>query len=433
MTTSTTWQRRTGLVTSSRGHADRAVALLEETLVLAFVESEPETPEAVTITVAADEQDRVAVVDRDGTEVVPGPTLAALAESLAEACDGRVAFDDVAGGVVEEPLEEDPRDPFDPEIDVVSAYVPDRAVVHTRAGVEDLTALATVLDMPILAAPHRDGHLVLVTDGPALSAVEWPEALKPALVLEEGAAYPAVAVVDGGTVHLHTWDTDVVLVPRGADLDPAVRAFADATLGTGALIELIARLVPEVGRAVLRAALDGSQAGPAALIAALDLPPELVGYLGHGAGAPILDGARTFQPDRRGQVWARAVSGAVNDASVQMSESVRERTEHMRERAELMRERADAARVRAESAFDAAETFTEEVVVPIRQSWWTPAVAGVEVAAAGLVLYRAGRGARAGTGTSAGERVLAIAGALLLVDAVVNTVVFVVPRLKKDL
>lgn len=431
MTTPTTWQRRTGLVTSSRGHADRAVELLEDAFVLALVESEPETPEAVTLTVAVDEQGRVAVVE--GAEVAPGPTLAELAASLAEACDGRVAFDDVSGGVVEEPLEDDPRDPFDPEIDVVSAYVPDRAVVCTRAGVEDLTTLATVLDMPILAAPHGDGHLVLVTDGPALSAVEWPESLKPALVLEEGAAYPAAAVVDGAAVHLHTWDTDVVLVPGRTELEESVRAFADATLGTGALVELMVRLMPEVDRDAVRAALDGAQAGPAALVGALGLPPELVGYLGHGAGAPILDGARTYQPDHRGQVWARAVSEAVNDASVQMSESVRERTEHMRERAELMRERADAARVRAESAFDAAETFTEEVVVPIRQSWWTPAVAGAEVAVAGLVLYRAGRGARAGTGTTAGERVLAVAGALLLVDAVVNTVVFLVPRLKKDL
>lgn len=426
------WQRRSGLVTSADGRADRARGFLDGALVVALVETEPEEPDAVMITVATDAAGRVAVLDDDRTAVTAGPDLTALAEALVETCGGQVIFDDLVVGPEIEPPD-DPGDPFDPEIGVDSAFVPDRSVVYTKAQISHLAALATAIDLPILTAPHRDGQLVLITDGPALSAVDWPEALKPALVLEQGAAYPAVAVVDGEAAHLHTWDTEVVVVPSDPASAGTVRPFADAVLGTGALVGAIAGLLPDADPDALRAAIDGADGGPGRLVAALGLPGELEGFLSRAADVPHLEGAKILQPDGFSQVFVRAVT----DASAQMTGSVREHSELMRERAEqraeLMRERAEAARVRAESAFDAAETFAEEVVVPIRQSWWTPAVAAVEATVGAFALHRAGRGSRGGTGTTAGERVLAVGGVLLLVDAVVNTVVFLAPRLKRDL
>lgn len=437
------WQRRSGLVTSPDGRADRARGFLDGALVLALLETEPEEPDAVALTVATDAEDRVAVLDDDRTTIVPGPPLSELALALVEVCGGQVSFDELVVGEVTE-QHDDHSDPFDSEIGVDTAFVPDRSVVYTRAQASDLTALATAIDLPILTAPHRDGQLALITDGPALSAVEWPDALKPALVLEQGAAYPAVAVVDGDDAHLHTWDTDVVVVPSDPALVDLVCGFADEVLGAGALVTAIGRVLPDADRDAVRAAIDGDGAGPDRLVAALGLPGELAGFLDRTSELPNLEGAKILQPDGFGQAIARAVT----DASTQMSESMREHTEHVRERAEhraelmreraehraeLMRERAEQARVRAESAFDAAETFTEEVVVPIRQSWWTPAVAAVEATAGALALHRAGKGARVGTGTTAGERVLAVGGVLLLVDAVVNTVVFLAPRVKKDL
>lgn len=430
-----TWRRRSGLVTTANGHAGRTSGFLEGALVLALVESEPDNPDAMTVVVATDDEGRVAVLDDSQSEVIAGPLLDDLVQALAEATGGQVTFDEIVGGEEIEPPD-DPSDPFDPEIEVVSAYVPDRSIVFTRGGIDDLVALATAIDLPVLAAPHAGGQLVLITDGPALAAVEWPEGVTPALVVEQGAAYPAVAVIDGGAAHLHTWDADATVVPAAPELAPVVSAFVDATLGTGALAEQVVALLPDADPARVRTAIEGSGAGPARLVTALGLPEGLVGFLSHGADFPDLDGAHVVQPESMGHAFARAMTDAQAQMTVSVrehTEQMRERAEHMRERAEQVRERAEAARVRAESAFDAAETFTEEVVVPIRQTWWTPAVALVEAAGAGLLLRRAGRGARAGTGTTAGERVLAIGGILLLVDAVVNTAVFLAPRLKRDL
>lgn len=423
----TDWQRRSGLVTGTGGRVDRARGFLEGALVIALLESEPDNPDAVAITIATDAEDRVAVVDDARTAITGGPTLTELAEALAATCGGEVFFDDVVFG--EDEPSEHSSDPFDPEIDIDAAYVPDRAVVYTRATLGQLGSLVSAVDMPVLVAPHRDGHLVLVTDGPALSAVDWSDALKPALVVEEGAAYPAVAILDGDAAYVHTWDLDVLQVPSEPAAAAIARDLADATLGVGGLTAQIAALLPEADATAVRAALETAGSGPAELIAALGLPADLVGYLAHGADLPTLEGAKVLQPDGFGQAFARAVT----DAQAQMTESVREHAEQVRERAEIVRERAEAARVRAESAFDAAETFTEEVVVPIRQSWWTPAVAAVEATAGLLLLRRAGRGARLGTGTTPGERVVAVVGSLLLADAVVNTIVFLAPRLKRDL
>lgn len=420
------WQRRSGLVTSTAGRADRARGFLEGALVISLIEIEPDNPDSVVVTVATDADDRVAVVDEDRRAVTSGPTLTELAEALAAAC-GYVMFDDLVAG--EEDESEDPSDPFDPEIDVVSAYVPDRSVVYSRATVDELGALASAIDMPVLVAPHHEGHLVLVSDGPALSAVDWSDALKPALVVEQGAAYPAAAIVAGDSAYVHTWDLEVTMVPSEPAAAAVAKDLADSVLGIGGLTTHITALLPEADTAAVRAALETNGSGPADLIAALGLPEVLVGYLAHGADTPDLPDAKILQPNGFGQAFARAVT----DAQAQMTESVREHTEQMRERADHVRERAEAARARAESAFDAAETFTEEVVVPIRQSWWTPALAALEASAGALLLRRAGRGSRLGTGTTAGERVLAVGGILLLVDAVVNTAIFLAPRLKRDL
>ena len=64
----------------------------------AVVETEPEYPDVVTLTLAVDQQDRVAVVDDARTAIVAGPSLLELAERLAEACDGHVVFDEVVVG-----------------------------------------------------------------------------------------------------------------------------------------------------------------------------------------------------------------------------------------------------------------------------------------------------------------------------------------------
>ncbi|MFV0427187.1 MAG: hypothetical protein ACK5KU_09160 [Beutenbergiaceae bacterium] len=419
--TSAPWRRRAGIVLSPDGRAELAREFLNAAKVIALVESEPETPEVVGVVLAVDPQDRVAVFDTADGTIVAGQSLTDLCESVANACSASVMFEDVSVGV-EQDLPDDPLDPFDQELDVGSAFVPDRAVVYTRAPMGELGAFARAVEMPVLAAPYLDGHLIVVSDGPALAEVDWPDTLKPALVIEQGAAYPAVATIGAQASHVHTWDADIARVPSGPKVGDAVAAFCDTTLGTGALVSELMSMLPSVEPTAVRNAIESDGGGPARLIEALGLPEALVGYLGHGDELPALDQARVVNPDGLTKVFARAVT----DAQSQMTESVRETTEQMRER-------ADAARVRAESAFDAAETFAEEVVVPIRQSWWTPGVATVELGLGVLAIRRASRGIRAGGKSTTGARLLGVAGAALLVDAVVNAVIFLAPRIKRDL
>lgn len=433
------------MVTGHPDAADRIRGFLDGAGVVAVVEHGPEDPGRVGVTVAVDAEQRVAVVPDAGAdgEVTAGPALPELADVLARTVDGEVAFDGgITAGGADEPSEDADEqdgdadadaDPFHPEIDVSAAFQPDRAVVLVKAEASDLAALATAVGVPVVAAPYLDGQLVLVSEGAPLTVVDWPASVQPALAVEQGAAYPSVAVVSDGCVHRHTWDTRVVVVPEaGAE---ALTAFVDSTLGTGALVRGIMSLVPSAEPTGVRAAIEGPRAAPDRLVAALGMPVEASEFLRHDGGLPPLPGAHVHRPDGIIDEWARAVSDAVTDASVQMSESVRERGEHVREsvreHGEQVRERAEAARVRAESAFDAAEAFTEDVVLPARRSWWTPAVAATELSLGVLALRRATRAARGGPPSTAAERGLGVVGSLLLVDAVVNATIFVVARARR--
>lgn len=437
--TSHSWRRRSGVVFGADGTIDRARDLLAATAVVAVLESDPEAPDAITVTVAVDDEGRVARIDPDRTGLAPGSALTDLVADLAEACEGGATFDDVSAdarpapqeGPVESQEERD-NDPFDPVIDPTSIYVPDRGVVLTAAGAESLAELATALDVPVVAAPHGDGHVILVSEGPALTTVAWPEALKPAVVIEQGAAFGSVAVIEGEFSHLYTWDTATEVVPADADVSALVSGLVDDLLGPGALAASIATLADADVTAV-RTAIGGRAGGPAVLIRALGLPESLVSFLRHATDVPALADAQVYTPEGPGHAWARAVSDRVTDAQAQMTSSMRERSEQMRDRAEQMRIRAEAARVRAESAFDAAETFTEEVVLPIRHSWWTPAAAAIEVVLGAAALHRAGRTARAGGKTTLGERAIGVGGVFLLIDASVNTTLFLASRIKRDL
>jgi hypothetical protein len=439
--TAAAWRRLSGMVTGAAETADRIRGFLDGAGVVAVVEHGPEDPTRVGVTVAVDPDHRVAVVPdggRDG-EVVAGPPLPELAQMLAQTVDGEVAFDGgVTAGIPAEVADEDDgadadTDPFHPEIDVSAAFQPDRAVVLVKADPAELAALATAVGVPVVAAPYLDGQLVLVSEGAPLAVIDWPSAVQPALAVEQGAAYPSVAVVADGCIHRHTWDTAIAVVPEaGAE---ALAPFVDSTLGTGALVRGIMSLVPSAEPTGVRAAIEGTRAAPDRLVAALGMPVEASEFLRHDGGTPALPGARVHRPDGIIDEWARAVSDAVTDASTQMSESVRERGEHVREsvreHSEHVRDRAEQARVRAESAFDAAEAFTEDVVLPARRTWWTPAVAATELTLGVLALRRSTRSLRGGPPTTALDRGLGVVGSLLLVDAVVNATIFAVGRARR--
>ncbi|MPV48448.1 hypothetical protein GCG21_00170 [Pseudactinotalea sp. HY160] len=405
------WRRSTGIVISKTGQAVRAAGFLDGAQVLARIESDPEAPDSVLVTVAVDEADRVAILSEDGRRIVPGPAVADLAQAIADDVHGEVGFAEAAGRAEDSEQGAAGPDPFDQHLDVDAAYAPDRAVIFARTGAAGVIDLATAVDQRVYTREHLDGQLVFVADGPALTAVEWPGALRPALVIEQGAAFPALtAVTVDGSAHVHTWDVQVTEVPDvSGDALGGVRAFLDTVIGTGALVGRLMRLFPAAEPLGVRTALDGVDAGPARLLAALGLPADAAAFLVHDRAAGELEQVTPVDPDTLVESLRRAMSGA----SVTMTET-----------AEAMRQRAEAMRLRAETVFDAAETFTEEVVLPARQSWLTPSLAVAEAVLGALAIRRARRGGALGV-------ISGVLGAVLLTDATVNLAIAASPLLRR--
>src|SRR5699024_4556158 len=124
---------------------------------------------------------------------------------LAADVQGEVSFPRATAVAEEDGVPESGPDPFEQYLDVDAAYAPDRAVVFARTGAAGVIELATAVDQRVYTRDHLDGQLVLIADGPSLTSVEWPEQLVPALLVEQGAAFPALTVVTGhGEPHVRT-------------------------------------------------------------------------------------------------------------------------------------------------------------------------------------------------------------------------------------
>ncbi|WP_163543715.1 hypothetical protein [Occultella kanbiaonis] len=401
MTSTPTWRRRSGIVSARTPHAARAGGFLDGAQVVALIESDPEAPYAVAVTIATDADDRVAVVDSGGQRVVPGPGVAELTEALARECQAYVAFDEIGFDATPEPgegQEEPDDDPFDPEIDVVSARVPDRAVVLTPASLPQLESLATAAGVRLHAAPHGDDRLVLIESGAVLTELTWAAEHLPAVLLERGAVFPSVALIETPErAQLFTWDAALAAVPTEDRVADLVATFIDAELGAGALVRDLAAVRPEADPAALRTALErSSDGGPAALVAALGLPDAITGFLAHEVDANSLDDVVTIDP-----------------VTV---------TEAMRRAAHLA---ADEARAGAYSLYESAEE--------VGRSWVPAAAAGVELGIGLVLVRRAGRSRRAGGRATAGERALGIIGIVLLSGALLNGAVATLPRVRQYL
>src|SRR5699024_476396 len=160
--------RSTGIVLSRTGHAFRAAGFLDGAQVPAWIESDPEAPDSVLVTIALDERDLVATLAADGERIVPGPALADLARALAADVQGEVSCPRAPAVAGRVGAPESGPDPFDQYLDVDAAYAPDRAVVFARTGAAGVIELATAVDQRVYTRDHLDGQLVLIADGPSL-------------------------------------------------------------------------------------------------------------------------------------------------------------------------------------------------------------------------------------------------------------------------
>lgn len=395
-----TWRRRSGIVTAPEGRQSAVLAHLKAAGVLALVESRDTDLDTVHLVLAVDMDGRVATW-ADG-HVQAGPELAEFAATLATEIGGEVTFGEETWTAAE--VDTRRTDPFEHHLGADIATYADRAVVLTRANEATLSDIAGQIDDTIHALPHAGGHALLITEGPILTTLTWTEDARPVLIIEHGAAAPAVTVIGEGEAHLHSWTTTAELTFAG---DVGAQAFADATLGLGALVREIMTALPAVEPGRVRTALGE---GVEPVLAALELPPALLGYLNSVTEAADVPGVVEIHPAS----FVRSIRAAVSDASSSVTE-----------RAEAIRHRALAVRTRAETAFDAAEAFAEDVVMPVRQNWLSPALAVAETALGVLALRKA---RRLGGG---GGAAVALVGALLLTDALVNTAISLAPLLRR--
>jgi len=402
------WRRTTGVAIADGIRAEQVTAFLSERRILSVVETSGASSESIGLTVALDADDRAAILTGEG-RVAAGADIADVAQELADAMNGEVSFGD--RGWVGKEARARGSDPFEQALGADIAAYADRALVFTRAPERGLVDIASQVGDVVYAVAHLNGHAVCITEGPILTTLDWEEDTRPALIIEYGAAAPSVTVIPVARpeAHTFTWGNQELPTPEGGAEGEAAtaHAFIDATLGRGALVGELMGVFPAVEPGAIRESLAQ---GFDEFFAALGLPAPLLSYLESRTSATELPGAQEVHPAS----FARSVRRVVTEASSTVSE-----------RAEAMRARAVAVRTRAETAFDAAEAFAEDVVLPVRQNWVSPALAVAETALGVLAL----RKARALGGAGGGA--LGVGAVLLLGDAAVNTVISLAPLLRR--
>lgn len=449
-----TWQRRTGKITAAPKGIDRVSGFLDGAGVIARLHQDPQVAEVLTITVLMGEGEHVAVVDdAHASLAVLGPTMAELTEALAAECGGEVWFEDEPGYPITDLTEpnpeaaevaedggdaeaaagdsrpvgqekpnqksaperkkKEPRDPFDADLDVSDAYVPDHSVLFSR---RDLRELVDSLGARVWVEPLMDGHL-LYADGVIIRPEDIPPGPEPVLLVQRGAGHPSLTVVAEDRITYH-WDLPRQFVPR--DVSGPVAAMVAQMLGEGASVGALMQLFPAIEPGQLRSAISGPRSGLRATVQALGLPHRVSKFLHHERELHHFHGLREVEPRGRAYAWSVAMSGKLDQAQETVSQHWVEATDQMRQAAENMR-------VHAEATFDASQTFTEEVMLPARRSWVGPAVALGELAVGAAALTHAVKRWRGGK-LRGRDVVTAGVGALAVADAAVNVLIFATSR-----
>lgn len=396
-----TWRRSIGIVTAGAQNLGRVAEFFDSEGILGIIEEVDAAFETLHVVIATNADGALATLE--GDTIGPGLVLEDFGQRLADHVIGEVSF--AQDSWVGEDLQVSPADPFEQPLGADIADYADRAVVFTRAPQTALERIAAQVEDTLYAVPHIDGRAVCITEGPIPQTLQWDEETRPVLIIEHGAADPSLTVISEGEPHEFVWAATRTHTPRGlpAREERIARAFTCATIGTGALVREVMRVLPAIEPGGLRAGLE---TGLDETLNALGLPEELRGYLASETDAEDLTGTEAIHPAS----FARSVRRVATSVS---------------ERAEAVRQRAAEVRTRAETAFDAAEAFAEDVVLPIRQNWVNPALAVAETALGVLALRKARRLGGWGGGA------LGAGGVLLLGDAMVNTVISVAPLLRR--
>lgn len=421
-----TWQRTSGQVDAPASRVHRSTGFLDGAQVVARLEFDPQDPTSAWVTVAVDEDGRVAVLAEEGDQVVAGPPLAELVSALAREVQGVVTFAEETAREVPpgEGDQDEDDDPFDPQIGIV--VIADRALVCTTADLAGLERLATAAESAVQAVPTSFGHVVLVEDGPAVGDLPLAALGTPAVVLQQAADYPALGIT-GDDEYQHVWGLQEVVVPLSA---PTAEGFADATLGLGALVDQTVATVPGADADRVRTGLE-SGSGPLDVLPALvrdeELAGALAGFLSGRSALTEVPGVVDMQPVLLGEAVRRRAQEAADDARRAADDTRRRAQEAADDARRRAQHAAEDARRMADDARASAAAFADAAEEPVR-TWAPYAAAGADLLVGALLWRRSGRATREGRPMSAGAKVVRGVSVLLFAAAATNVVAAVVDR-----
>lgn len=421
-----TWQRTSGQVDAPAARVHRSTGFLDGAQVVARLEYDPQDPTSAWVTVAVDEENRVAVLGESGADVVAGPPLADLVAALAQEVQGVVTFADETARALPpgEGDEEEDDDPFDPQIGI--AVVADRAVVCTPADRDSLEHLATQAGTAVQVLPVAFGHAVLLEDGPAVEDLPLELLSTPAVVLQQTADYPALGVT-GADECQYVWGLQAAVVPLHA---PTAGAFADEVLGPGALAGQVVGAVPGADPVRVREGIE-SGTGPLDVLPGL-LPDDpvadlLAEFLSGRTDLVDLADVVTIEPVPLGEAMRRRAQEAADDARRAAEDARRAASQAADDTRRRAQEAAEDARRMADEARANAVAFADAAEEPVR-AWGPYGAAGVDLLIGALLWRRSGRAARAGQPMSAGAKVVRGVSVLLFAAAATNVAAAVLDR-----
>ena len=322
------WNRTEGVLVAASLDPEAVADHLARAGILARLEWYPGTEHLLSLSVLTDPAGTVGTTG--GSEVVPGPELAALAAGLGTAFDADVLMDGVHSGheadwAVGDDGTSDTR-PATPGEGVPGVVEAEdtahdaRTVVLTRMPVHQVPLHATLLGRPVTVAEQVVGdenRRLVMTTGPGreLGVLGWEADAYPVLRLQVDDEDRTALLLPGPESDADDLDEGVAVVSWAMrsryvlpdDVAAPVRTLVEDLLGDGEDAAAFAAAVPGSDPVAVAAALGRpGAAGMAAFVAALGLLPEVADVLEGRAEPADLPGARTHEAEPLPRAAARS-------------------------------------------------------------------------------------------------------------------------------
>lgn len=275
----TSWSHIEGMIIASELDPQEVASDLAGRGVLAQLEWFERSPQLLSIIVASDGTS-VAVVPLDSGEPEAGPTLADLAESLAEKFEAEVRL----GGSVVDRLPEG-TSPLGQRIEDEPAPLPSRVVEIGRTPASSVPLLAALEGVDLADMDLPDGARALLAELPP-ERTGWNFGELPLVTLStQGEGFQVLLVTDDHLEHVvsHDWGMHQLLVPGAADRVADLPDEVIDLVGDRSDLRAIADRVPGADAdALYRASLVRGPLAVRDVVKALGLPTGTAEFLlGH--------------------------------------------------------------------------------------------------------------------------------------------------------